>query len=76
MNDEHLVCFTAEWICDSYPQLRDHFKTYIDVVIETQRRFAESYNKLKEEKKKYEEELASSLLPMTNGANTGTKILS
>ena len=70
------VVFCAEWLCDSYTQLRDRLTKYLDIVCEAHKRFSEAYEKLKEEKRKREAELASKPLPMTEGTNNGSKILS
>ena len=70
------VVFTAEWICDSYVQLRDTLSRYIDVVNESHRHFAEAYNKQKNEKSRKEAELASKVFPANDGATPGPKILS
>lgn len=76
LSDGQVVVFTAEWICDSFPQLRDTFNQYIDIVVEAHKRFFESYKKMREEKRKMEEELASKPFTMAGGADTGTKLLS
>ena len=70
------VVFCAEWLCDSYTQLRDRLTKYLDIVCEAHKRFTEAYDRLKEEKRKREAELASKPLPMTEGVNNGPKILS
>lgn len=75
-DDGKAVVFTAEWICGTYVQLSDNLSKYIDIVNESQRRFADAYSKLKEEKRKKEAELASKLFPANDGTNSGTKILS
>ena len=50
--EESAVVFQAEFIADSYLYFRDNFKEYLNIVIETHRRFYETYDNLKEEKKK------------------------
>ena len=70
------VVFSAEWLCDSYTQLRDRLTKYLDIVCEAHKRFTETYDKLKEEKRKREADLASKPLSMTEGASNGQKILS
>ena len=52
LSDGQAVVFTAEWLCDSYTQLRDTFNRYMDVVLEARKRYFESYKKMKEEKNK------------------------
>ena len=44
------VVFQAEFIADSYLYFRDNFKEYLNIVIETHKRFYDTYNNLKEEK--------------------------
>lgn len=70
------VVFGAEWLCDSYTQLRDRMTRYIDIICDTHKRFSETYDRLKEEKRRREKELASKPLPMAEGTNAGPKILS
>ncbi len=50
--EESAVVFQAEFIADSYLYFRDNFKVYLDIVIETHKRFFEKYGNLKEEKEK------------------------
>lgn len=50
--EESAVVFLAEFIADSYLYFRDNFKEYLNIVIETHKRFYETYENLKEEKKK------------------------
>ena len=50
--EESAVVFQADFIADSYLYFRDNFKEYLNIVIETHRRFFDTYNNLKEEKKK------------------------
>ena len=50
--EESAVVFQAEFIADSYLYFRDNFKEYLNIVIETHKRFFDTYNNLKEEKKK------------------------
>lgn len=69
------VVFQAEMYCDSYVYLRDNFKTFLDIVIETHKRFFDSYNRLKEEKQKATDELYGRSLP-SEGDSNGAKILS
>ena len=48
--EESAVVFQAEFIADSYLYFRDNFKEYLNIVIETHKRFYDTYNNLKEEK--------------------------
>lgn len=75
-DDNESIEFNAELLCDSYVQLRDCLKKYLDVIFDTRKRFSDVYNRLKEEKRKMEEELASRPFQMNEGNNAGTKILS
>ena len=50
--EESAVVFQAEFIADGYLYFRDNFKEYLNIVIETHKRFFDTYNNLKEEKKK------------------------
>ena len=50
--EESAVVFQAEFIAVSYLYFRDSFKEYLNIVIETHKRFYETYENLKEEKKK------------------------
>ncbi|MBR5175074.1 MAG: hypothetical protein IKW89_03975 [Bacteroidales bacterium] len=68
------VVFCAEFICDNYIHLRDNLKRYLEIVIEAQRRFFDTYEKMKTEKQKVLE-AAQSFKP-TMGENTSKKALS
>ena len=50
--DGQAVVFNVEFICDNYLHLRDNFKQYLEIIIEAHKRFFETYDKMKEEKKK------------------------
>ena len=50
--EESAVVFQAEFIADSYLYFRDNFKVYLDIVIETHKRFFDKYGNLKDEKEK------------------------
>jgi len=50
--DGTAVVFNVEFICDNYLHLRDNFKQYLEIIIEAHKRFFETYEKMKEEKKK------------------------
>ena len=55
--EESAVVFQAEFIADSYLYFRDNFKDYLNIVIETHKRFFDRYNGLKEEKKNERDQL-------------------
>ena len=50
--DGNAVVFNVEFICDNYLHLREYFKQYLEIIIEAHKRFFETYDKMKEEKKK------------------------
>jgi len=50
--DGQAVVFNVEFICDNYLHLRDNLKQYLEIIIEAHKRFFETYDKMKEEKKK------------------------
>ena len=50
--EESAVVFQADFIADTYLYFRDNFKEYLNIVIETQKRFSETFNNLKEQKMK------------------------
>lgn len=49
--DASAVIFEADIIASNYTWFRDNFKQYLDIVIETRKRFYDVYGRLKEEKK-------------------------
>ena len=55
--EECAVVIQAEFIADTYLYLRDNFKRLLDIVIDAQKRFYETYNNLKDEKKKEQEQV-------------------
>lgn len=55
--EECAVLIQAEFIADTYLYLRDNFKRLLDIVIDAQKRFYETYNNLKDEKKKEQEQI-------------------
>ena len=59
--DAKALAFNAELACDSYAQLRDNFKRYLDIIFDTQKRFTDTYNQLKEEKRQREEKMMEQL---------------
>ena len=68
------VVFCAEFLCDNYIHLRDNLKRYLEIVIEAQRRFFETYEKMKTEKREVLE-AAQSFKPKM-GEGTPKKALS
>ena len=50
--EESAAVFQADFIADNYLYFRDNFKEYLNIVIETHKRFFETYNNLREEKAK------------------------
>lgn len=76
LEDGKALIFTAEWICDSYLQFRDRINDYLEVVCEAYKRYADTYDKMREEKRKKEEELLTKPFSLTNDDNSGPKILS
>lgn len=70
------VVFNAEFLCDSYLSLRDNFKKYLDIVIETQKRFFETYNRLKEEKRRAQEDILSRMAPTAADGKQDGKVMS
>ena len=73
--EESAVLFQAEFIADGYLYFRDNFKQYLDIVIETQKRFFDIYNKLKEEKAK-ELEQVDQMMTQTRSGSDSKKVLS
>lgn len=59
--DAKALAFNAELACDSYAQFRDDLKRYLDIIFDTQKRFTDTYNQLKEEKRKREEKMMEQL---------------
>ena len=70
------VVFNAEFLCDSYLSLRDNFKKYLDIVIETQKRFCDTYARLKEDKRKAQDDILSKVAPTDGGGKQDGKVLS
>ena len=73
--EESAVVFQAEFIADNYLYFRDHFKEYLNIVIETHKRFFEVYNDLKEEKKK-QLELVDQVMTQMHPGPESKKIVS
>jgi len=76
LGEGQAVVFNAEFLCDSYLSLRDNFKKYLDIVIETQKRFFETYNRLKEEKRKAQEDILSRMAPTATDGKQDGKVMS
>lgn len=72
LGEGQAVLFQAEMMCDSYVHLRDNFKRYLDIVIETQKRFYDTYQKLKDEKKRAVEDIMNSAFN-TDGKEGGDR---
>ena len=68
--DESAVVFQAEFIADGYLYFRDNFKEYLNIVIETHKRFYETYENLKEEKKKELDQVDRVINQVRSGAET------
>lgn len=73
--EESAVVFQAEFIADSYLYFRDNFKEYLNIVIETHKRFFETYNNLKEEKQKEMERIGQVMTQPRPGPDS-KKVLS
>ena len=73
--DESAVVFQAEFIADGYLYFRDNFKEYLNIVIETHKRFFDTYNNLKEEKKKELDQVDRMMNRVRSGADQ-KKVLS
>ena len=73
--EESAVVFQAEFIADGYLYFRDNFKEYLNIVIETHKRFFDTYNNLKEEKKK-ELDLVDRMVNRVRSGTDQKKVLS
>ena len=73
--EESAIVFQADFIADSYLYFRDNFKEYLNIVIETHKRFFNTYNNLKEEKKKELDQVDRVISQVRSGAET-KKVLS
>ena len=73
--EESAVVFQAEFIADGYLYFRDNFKEYLNIVIETHKRFFDTYNNLKEEKKKELDQVDRMMNRVRSGADQ-KKVLS
>ena len=68
--EESAVVFQADFIADNYLYFRDNFKEYLNIVIETHRRFFDTYNNLKEEKKKELDQVDRVINQVRSGVET------
>ena len=68
--EESAVVFQAEFIADSYLYFRDNFKEYLNIVIETHKRFYETYNNLTEEKKEELDQVDRVINQVRSGVET------
>lgn len=68
--EESAIVFQADFIADSYLYFRDNFKEYLNIVIETHKRFFDTYNNLKEEKKKELDQVDRVISQVRSGAGT------
>ena len=56
-DDGSAVYFQAEYYCDSYVYFRDSLKYYLEILFQTRSRFFETYENMKEEKRRSLESL-------------------
>ena len=68
--EESAIVFQADFIADSYLYFRDNFKEYLNIVIETHKRFFDTYNNLKEEKKKELDQVDRVISQVRSGVET------
>lgn len=73
--DESAVVFQADFIAGGYLNFRDNFKEYLGIVIETNRRFFDTYNDLKEDKKK-ELDLVDRVISQVRCSSESKKVMS
>ncbi len=66
--EESAVVFQADFIADSYLYFRDNFKEYLNIVIETHKRFFDRYNSLQENKKKEQDQIDRVINQVRSGA--------
>ena len=71
LGEGQAVVFQVEMLCDTETHLRDNFRRYLDIVIETRRRFYDTYQKMREEKKKAVEDIMNSAFKTDNQDNGG-----
>lgn len=73
LGEGQAVVFQAEMLCDTEAHLKDNFRRYMDIVIETRRRFFVTYQKMREEKKKVVEDIMNSAFKTDNQDNGNDK---
>ena len=73
LGEGQAVVFQAEMLCDTEAHLKDNFRRYMDIVIETRRRFFDTYQKMREEKKKVVEDIMNSAFKTDNQDNGNDK---
>ena len=73
LGEGQAVVFQAEMLCDTEAHLRDNFRRYMDIVIETRRRFYDTYQKMREEKKKVVEDIMKSAFKTDDQDNGNDK---
>ena len=70
------LIFQAEYYCDSYIYFRDSLKFYLEFLFQTHNRFFETYEQMKEEKRKSLESLHSGSIFTSGEIAPGPKIVS
>ena len=75
-SEKGFYVFQADLLADSYLTFRDNLRRYIDILIDAQRRFAESYHQKRQEQKQVSEEALHTTLLAGQTDATGNKILS
>ena len=73
LGEGQAVVFQAEMLCDTEAHLKDNFRRYMDIVIETRRRFFDTYQKMREEKKKVVEDIMKSAFKTDDQDNGNDK---
>lgn len=73
LGEGQAVVFQAEMLCDTEAHLKDNFRRYMDIVIETRRRFYDTYQKMREEKKKVVEDIMKSAFKTDDQDNGNDK---
>lgn len=73
LGEGQAVVFQAEMLCDTEAHLKDSFLRYMDIVIETRRRFYDTYQKMREEKKKVVEDIMKSAFKTDDQDNGNDK---
>lgn len=73
LGEGQAVVFQAEMLCDTEAHLKDNFRRYMDIVIETRRRFYDTYQKMREEKKKVVDDIMKSAFKTDDQDNGNDK---